>query len=80
MTVGEPLCCVEADEDDDDFYDAVDDDEKFTLKSSMFISDTTSHKLVLFMKYAIVISLACIVGMFRVGSVPHFKFLVWLPR
>lgn len=38
------LWCVEADNDDDDFYDAVDDYEKFTLKSSVF--EATSHKSV----------------------------------
>ena len=38
--------CVEADDDDDDFYDAVDDDEKFSFKSSLFASETASHKWV----------------------------------
>ena len=38
--------CLEADEDDDDFYDAVDDDEKFSFKSTLFTSEAPSHKSV----------------------------------
>ena len=39
--------CLEADDDDEDFYDAVDDDEKFSFKSALFASEPTSHKSVL---------------------------------
>jgi len=39
--------CAEVEDDDEDFFDAVDDDEKFGFKSTTFASDSTSsHKSV----------------------------------
>ena len=58
---GLTILFVEADDDDEDFYDAVDDDEKFSFKSTLFASEAATHR-----SLSVCLSVSVCVGGWRV--------------